>query len=113
MGKISALSKRPGEIPRHVWVSNRLEALQKAVDGYIQTVGLKDDMVIICNEEGVLLGMEYNCTIEGCSFVGPILIVGITEDEDGKQDFADLPCTWGEMKDEFPELWEVKNHADH
>ena len=34
MKKISALSKRPGEPPRHVWVSNNLEALQKAVDEY-------------------------------------------------------------------------------
>ena len=31
--KISALVKRPGCQPRHVWVSNSLEALQRAVDG--------------------------------------------------------------------------------
>jgi hypothetical protein len=37
---ISALTKRPGERPRHVNISNSLEALQKNVDGYIEVVTL-------------------------------------------------------------------------
>ena len=35
---ISALLKRPGDIPRHVNVSNSLEALQKNVEGYFETI---------------------------------------------------------------------------
>lgn len=106
MKKISALSKRPGEPPRHVWVSNNLEALQKAVEGYIEAItvsrGDGRDLVIICNEEGKIRNMEYNATICGEDFVGPILIVGV----DG-EDFADLPLTWREMHQLYPELWEV------
>lgn len=97
---ISVLLKRPGEIPRHVNVSNSLEALQKNVEGYIETVTLAEDLVIICNEEGLLKEMPYNCTICGQPFVGPILMVGREEDE-----FADLPVDWKTMKLLFPNLW--------
>ncbi len=101
MSFISVLVKRPGEIPRHVNVSNSLEALQKNVGGYIETVTLATDLVIICNEEGRLQGLPKNCRICGADFVGTILIAGRDGDE-----FADLPCSWKEMKQLFPELWE-------
>lgn len=101
MSMISALVKRPGEAPRHVNVSNSLQALQKNVGGYIETVTVAEDLVIICNEEGRLLGLPYNCTICGVDFVGSILMVGI----DGEE-FADLPCEWKALKLLFPQLWE-------
>lgn len=101
MDFISALVKRPGEPPRHVNVSNSLEALQKNVGGYIETVTLARDLVIICNEEGRLLDLPYNCTICGVDFVGPILMVGVKGDE-----FADLPVAWPDLKKLFPQLWE-------
>lgn len=44
------------------------------------------DAAIICNEEGRLMGLPYNCNLLGVSFVGPILIVGV----DGEE-FAGLP----------------------
>ena len=109
MGRmISALIKRPGEIPRHVNVSNSLEALQKNVGGYIETVTLNSplthrNLVLICDEEGRLKGKPYNCNIFGIDFVGEILIVG----QDGEE-FADLPMTWDGMKRIFPQLWEVE-----
>lgn len=102
MSVISALIKRPGEPPRHVNISNSLEALQKNVEGYIETVTLASDLVIICNEEGRLRNLPYNCTIDGVDFVGPILMVGKDGDE-----FADLPVKWDAMKKLFPNLWEV------
>lgn len=104
MGRmISALVKRPGELPRHVNVSNSLEALQKNVGGYIETVTLAKDLCVICNEEGRLLGLPYNCRICGVDFVGTILMVGV----DGEE-LSDLPLDWKTMKKAFPELWEEK-----
>lgn len=103
---ISALLKRPGEIPRHVNVSNSLDALQKNVEGYIETVTLAEDLVIICNEEGLIKGMPYNCTICGYDFVGPILIVGRKGTE-----FADLPVDWKTMKILLANLWEKTDGA--
>ena len=101
---ISALLKRPGEIPRHVNVSNSLEALQKNVEGYIETVTIAQDLVIICNEEGRIREMPYNCTICGVDFVGPILMVGRKGTE-----FADLPVDWKILKKLFSSLWEVED----
>lgn len=102
MNMISALIKRPGEIPRHVNLSNRLEALQKSVDGYIETVTLTNDLVILCDEEGRIKGKPYNCSICGYDFVGDIVIVG----RDGEE-FADLPVEWKILKKLLPRLWEV------
>ena len=104
MSMISALLKRPGEIPRHVNVSNSLEALQKNVEGYIEVITLAEDLVIICNEEGLIKDMPYNCEICGFDFVGPILIVGRKGTE-----FADLPVDWKTMKKLFPDLWRENN----
>lgn len=101
MAMISALVKRPGEPPRHVNISNSLRALQQNVEGYIETVTLASDLVLICNEEGRMLGMPYNCTICGTDFVGPIILTGRKGYE-----FTDLPVEWAEMKRLFPGLWE-------
>ena len=97
---ISALLKRPGEVPRHVNVSDRLETLQKTVEGYVECITVATDMVILCNEDGKLRGLPYNCTICGMDLVGTILMVGA--DENG---FTDLPVDWKTMKKLFPDLW--------
>lgn len=88
--KIRAIVKRADEEIGHVTaVSNSLENLQRTVGGYIEAVTIINEdpkVVIICNEVGRLLGLPYNCTIDGISFVGDILAVGVDGDE-----FADLP----------------------
>lgn len=98
--KIRAISKRPGCPPRSVWVSNTLENLQRNVGGYIETFTFATDMCVICNEEGRLLGLPYNCTICGVDFVGDILLVGVKGDE-----FADLPIDFQKAKEMFSCLW--------
>lgn len=74
--KIKVYIKRPGCIPRSVWVSNSLKNLQNTVGGYIETVRLASDMVIICNEEGRLLGLPYNCEVCGVDLCGDIIFCG-------------------------------------
>lgn len=75
------IRKDPGQLPELVVMENTLEALQQAVGGYIETVTFSPDAAIICNEEGRLQGLPYNCDFLGISFVGPILIVGVDGDE--------------------------------
>ena len=61
--KIRALLVKPNEAPKEVYIENTLEAKQEIVGGYIEvcTPILHDDTaVIICNEEGKLLGLEPN-----------------------------------------------------
>lgn len=74
--------KEPGKEPRvEPLFDNTLEAFQKAVGGYIETVTMAEDLVLICNEEGRLQGLPYNATICGVSFVGAVLAAGIKGDE--------------------------------
>lgn len=98
--KIRVISKRPGCPPRSVWVSNSLENLQRNVGGLIETYTFAADMCVICNEEGRLLGLPYNCTIAGVDFVGDILLVGVKGEE-----FADLPISYQKAKEVFRTLW--------
>lgn len=92
--KIKAIIKRPYEpVGRIREIDNTLEALQAAVDGYIETVTIAEDTVVICNEEGQLRNMPYNCEICGINFVGTILLVG----SDG-EDFTDVPVTLEEFE---------------
>lgn len=83
---MKAIRKKPGAQPEIIEVDNTLAALQQEVGGYIETVSIADDVVIICNEEGRLCGLPYNCRFVGVDFVGPILVVGRNKDE-----FCDVP----------------------
>ena len=71
-------------------IPNTLEALQAAVDGYIETLQLvPDQAVMIVNEEGLMKGLEVNTfasAIASTMIVGPALIVGVDGDE-----FTDIP----------------------
>lgn len=99
---IRAIVKRPDEMTGHVtYISNKLETLQKNVGGYIECVTIRPGVAIICNEEGRLLELPYNCEVEGYQtigdnnikltffrdFVGDIMVVGVDGDE-----FCDLPA---------------------
>ena len=91
--KISVLIKEPGKNPRHVNIENSLKNLQKTVGGYIEAVTLAEDCAVICNEEGRLMGLPYCCEICGVSFVGTVVIVGVSGEE-----FCDLPGEWKTWK---------------
>ena len=82
---MKAIRKKPGAQPEIIEVENTLKALQAEVGGYIETVSIAD-VVIICNEEGRLCGLPYNCRFFGVDFVGTILVVGRNKDE-----FCDVP----------------------
>lgn len=77
---MKAILKQPGQRPAVVEMENTLTALQKSVGGYIETVRITSDACLICNEEGLLIGLEPN-PVMGISLVGPVLCVGVNEDE--------------------------------
>ena len=52
--KIKVIIKEPGKVPEIKTITNDLGALQSIVGGYIETVTLASDLVIICNEDGKL-----------------------------------------------------------
>ena len=83
---MKVIRKKPGCEPEVIDIDNTLAALQQEVGGYIETVTIASDAVVICNEEGVPLGMPYNCRFVNVDFVGSILVVGRNKDE-----FCDVP----------------------
>ena len=82
---MQAIRKKPGCEPELIDIDNTLAALQQEVGGNIETVSIAD-VVIVCNEEGRLCGLPYNCRFVGVDFVGTILVVGRNKDE-----FCDVP----------------------
>lgn len=86
MGKINAMVKMPGESWARHEIDNTLEALQGIVGGYIETLTLREGLVLIVNEEGVLHELEPNMYVRGHWLRGPIIAVGVCGDE-----FADCP----------------------
>ena len=72
-----------GEI-QELEIDNTLEALQKVVGGYIETVAVTTDVVAIVNEEGRILGLAPNVHIPGS--VGDAFLVSV----DGEE-FASIP----------------------
>lgn len=102
MAKIGVIIKEPGRVPRHVNISDTLENFQKTVGGYIEIVTLCSDLVVICDEEGRIKGKPHCCNIGGVDFVGTVILAGVDGDE-----FADIPCRYGDFKRLFPQLWEI------
>ena len=84
--KITVMIKEPGENWERREIGNTLKALQGLVGGYIETVIVQDDLVLIVNEEGVLQELEPNLYIRGYWLRGTIVAVGV----DG-ENFADCP----------------------
>lgn len=102
--KIKVIIKRPGEKPYVTNISDTLKNLQRTVDGYIETVTLADNLVLICNEEGRIRNLPYNCEIMGADFFGTLIFAGI----DG-ENFGDIPCTFKAFKTVFGKLFEEGN----
>lgn len=97
--QILVIVKRPGEPPElEPLFENTLEAFQRAVGGYIETVSFATDAAIICNEEGRLQRLPYNCTLFGVDFFGTVLIVGVKGDEFASVRGSSIPmlmCLFG------------------
>ena len=60
---MKAVVKKVGQIGEVVEVENTLETWNGIVGGWIQTFPLASNMLIICNEEGKLIGLEPNVEI--------------------------------------------------
>ena len=75
---LNLLLVKPNELPKKITIKNTLKEKQKLVDGLIEDVYLPNcnDVVLICNEEGKLLGLPPNRDIGYDIVCGDFLIVG-------------------------------------
>ena len=89
MKNIKIIVKKPNEAPFIDIIPDTLQAMQKLVGGYIETVSIASNLVVVGNEEGRLMNLPYNCSVFGIDFCGTIFLIG----RDEKWDFADVPIS--------------------
>lgn len=84
---IKVLMVEPYQEPRITEIGNDLDSLQKAVSigadeqGLIELVYLEDNVSILCNEEGKLIGLEPNRRLGNDILCGVFYVVA--DDEEG------------------------------
>lgn len=85
-GMMRVLYVEPGKAPYETEIPNSLEGEQQAVQGLIDLVYLDRGGILVCNDEGKLIGMEGNRVLDnGTIIAGPFFITG-----DGGEDFCSL-----------------------
>ena len=72
---IKVLKVKPHEHPEVYMLKNTLEAMQEAVGGYIDILGLDDNVCILLNDEGKLIGLEGNRRIGSDIIVGDFFVI--------------------------------------
>lgn len=91
--------KPVGGEPFEMDIDKSLESFQSLVDGYFEYVMVFQDTAVVCNEEGRIRQMPYNCTVFGMGFYGPIFFVGV-----GRTDWKDCNLTVDQVKNLYQEV---------
>lgn len=83
-----------GENPRILEIDGSLDSMQKIVCGHLEAIyPYKDQVAIVCNEEGNLNGLPLNRTIYDSEgnyidvIAGTFFMIGL-----GEEDFIDFPA---------------------
>lgn len=85
-GMMRVLYVEPGKAPYETEIPNSLDGEQQAVQGLIDLVYLDHGAILVCNDEGKLIGMEGNRVLDnGTIIAGPFFITG-----DGGENFCSL-----------------------
>lgn len=66
--------------------------MQEAVGGYIDILGLDDNVCILLNDEGKLIGLEGNRRIGSDIIVGDFFVCG--SDEEGNLTWESAKTSW-------------------
>ena len=76
--KLDVLYVEPNKLPVKKTINNTLKDKQKLVNGNIEYTYLQDcdDIAIVCNEEGKILGLPFNRDIGHDIIAGNFFIVG-------------------------------------
>ena len=87
MKKIKVIVKRPLDIVGHEdRIPNDDKVISEIVGGNIETIFLSKDIVVLCNEDGKLLGLPHNLDLKKVRLVGTLIFAGIND-----QGYTDYP----------------------
>lgn len=84
---MNVLVVEPGMVPYEKEIDG-LQEMQGVVGGLIQAIyPYKDQVAVVCNDEGLLLGLPFNRSVEGGygGVFGTFFVCGL-----GKEDFTSL-----------------------
>ncbi len=101
---ITALKVEPGKHPEITKLGNDLDSLQKAVSigadyqGLIELISIDDENLILCNEEGKLIGLEPNRRFREDVICGVFYVV--SQDSEG-----DLTSLSAAMQDRYARMF--------
>lgn len=92
MTRIRVIVKQPGQPITLRWIEDELERYQAVVGEYIETVPLDGvpGIVLICNEEGKLRGLEPNVINGADVIVGPVIAARVSGEDFGSLTESDL-----------------------
>lgn len=74
--KLKVIFKEVGKEPVVMEIDDTLEAKQKLVGGLIEIVPYKDDLLLVCNEEGKITNLKPNLQFDYDYIAGNCFIVG-------------------------------------
>ena len=87
--QMTVLVVEPGYAPYEKTIPHDVDAMQKIVGGWITAIyPYKEPVGIVANDDGLLLGMEFNRSVEGGygGIVGTFFVCGLTDES-----FCSLP----------------------
>ena len=76
--EIRVLMVEPYKYPKEMILRNELESLQEAVDGRVDIIGLDDNVCILLNDEGKLIGLEVNRSLGDNIIAGTFYVCNLT-----------------------------------
>lgn len=84
---MKVLIVEPGKYPREAEITGDLKSMQKIVGGTMQAMyPWEDRAALVCNDEGKLMGLPLNRSLEGYDVIaGTFFICGL-----GEEDFCSL-----------------------
>lgn len=102
---LKCLYIKENSLPEVVIIPNTLKAKQEKVNGLIEYTYMLNDyeVVIICNEEGKINGMNPNRDIGHDIIFGPFLIVGETSEDGEDRSLTD------EQIEKYKELFDERS----
>lgn len=92
MTRIRVIVKQPGQPLTLRWIEDELDKYQAVVGGYVETVPLDGvpGIVLICNEEGKIRGLEPNVINGADVIVGPVIAARVSGEDFGSLTESDL-----------------------
>ena len=78
--EIKVVMVEPNKHPTITTLKTNLKNLQEAVGGLIEIIDIEDDVCILCNEEGKLIGLEGNRRLADDIIVGTFYVCGSNDE---------------------------------